>query len=297
MNRFLQALIAISGLAISGLLGFQSLESDRRQEEATLVSLISAQLNTLAVSCNSTSIDLAAFAISELPDGKSVKFQELLDRAVDECGPRLEAAADQAEANAPVQATSPTAVPNLPPMAQTAPTMTDQAIAQAPSPSRAPPQVLSQSRVQAQVIAPEIAQTSVRNLELKSRELSRKIAIAPDSERKWFAVLASYKVGTEEKYVVEDVAKFTARLKQAGVTNITPEVYRTSVSDLYVVVLASPDGGRDEARALVARAREMGLAADAFVQEDRNWTQCTGTGSVSEVAACSRQAPPPARKG
>lgn len=295
MNRFLQALIAISGLAISGLLGYQSLESDRRQEEATLVSLISAQLNTLAVSCNSTSIDLAAFAISELPDGKSVKFQELLDRAVDECGPRLEAAADQAEANAPGQATSPTAVPNVPPMAQTAPAITDRGVAL--SPSREPPQVLAQSRVQAQVIAPEIAQTSVRNLELKSRELSRKIAVVPEADRKWYAVLASYKVGTEEKYVVEDVAKFAARLKQAGVTNITPEVYRTSVSDLYVVVLASPDGGRDEARALVARAREMGLSVDAFVQEDRNWTQCAGTGSVSEVAACSRQAPPPARKG
>lgn len=296
MNRFLQALIAISGLAISGLLGFQSLESDRRQEEATLVSLISAQLNTLAVSCNSTSIDLAAFAISELPDGKSVKFQELLDRAVDECGPRMEAAADQAEAGGPAPTTAPstTVVPNMPPIAQTAPAITDQAIA--PAPSRAP-QVLAQSRVQAQVIAPEIAQTSVRNLELKSRELSRKIAIAPDAERKWYAVLASYKVGTEEKYVAEDVAKFTARLKQAGVTDLKPEVYRTSVSDLYVVVLSSPDGGRDEARTLVARAREMGLSADAFVQEDRNWTLCPATGSVSEVATCSRQAPPPARKG
>jgi len=292
MNRFLQALIAISGLAISGLLVFQSLESDRRQEEATLVSLISAQLNTLAVSCNSTSIDLAAFAISELPEGKSVKFQELLDRAVDECGPRLEAAADHAEASAPAVATSPNVVPNAPPMAQSAPRITEKVVTMTPQDP-----VILQQRQQAQVVAPEIAQTSVRNLELKSRELSRKIAVAPEAERKWYAVLASYKVGTEEKYVVEDVAKFTARLKQVGAANLKLEVYRTSVSDLYVIVLSPPDGGRDEARALVARAREMGLAADAFVQEDRNWTLCPGTGSISDVATCSRQAPPPARKG
>lgn len=295
MNRFLQALIAISGVAISGLLGYQSLESDRRQEEATLVSLISAQLNTLAVSCNATSIDLAAFAISELPPSKGEQFQELLDRAVDECGPRLEAAADQAETAAPAPgaaapAPTPNVVPNGP-IAQVAPRITDQIVQAAPAPG------LAQSRVQAQIVAPEIAQTSVRNLELKSRELTRKIAVAPDSERKWYAVLASYKVGTEEKYVVEDVAQFTTRLKQAGATNLKLEVYRTSVSDLYVIVLSSPDGGRDEARALVARAREMGLAADAFVQEDRNWTLCPGTGSVSDLASCSRQAPPPLRKG
>ena len=127
-----------------------------------------------------------------------------------------------------------------------------------------------------------------RNLELKSQEIGSKMAPSKEIARRWFAVLASYKVGEEEKFVVEDVARFNKMLKEGGSTSLKVGVYRTKLSNHYAIVLTPADGDADRtsARTLAGRARELGLSPDSFVQEDRDWTACQAVATVEQVQSC-----------
>jgi len=285
MNRFLQALIAISGVVISGLLGYQSLESGRRQQEATMIAIISDQISNLAQSCqrSETSVGLAAMAIEGLQPSTQATYKELLAQAIDGCAAQTE---DVAAAPAPA---APAPAPAQQQQQQQAQVALPRALERntwannAPVAGAAPP-----PPPQAQMQIEQRAEIVQRNLELKSQEIGSKMAPSKEISRRWFAVLASYKVGEEEKFVVEDVARFTKMLKESGATTLKLGVYRTKLSNHYAIVLTPADGDADRtsARALAGRARELGLSPDSFVQEDRDWVPCTAVATIEQVQSC-----------
>jgi hypothetical protein len=285
MNRFLQALIAISGVVISGLLGYQSLESGRRQQEATMIAIISDQISNLAQSCqrSETSVGLAAMAIEGLQPSAQATYKELLAQAIDGCAAQTEdvaaAPAPAAPAPAPAQQQQ---------QQQQAQVALPRALERNTWANNAPVAGAAPPPPQAQMQIEQRAEIVQRNLELKSQEIGSKMAPSKEIARRWFAVLASYKVGEEEKFVVEDVARFNKMLKEGGSTSLKVGVYRTKLSNHYAIVLTPADGDADRtsARTLAGRARELGLSPDSFVQEDRDWVPCTAVATIEQVQSC-----------
>lgn len=292
MNRFLQALIAISGVVISGLLGYQSLESGRRQQEATMIAVIADQIATLAQTCNlkGTSLSLNAKLIETLSEPSRTTYSELNQQAIDDCTlertPSTGAAGaaivqqqqqqqQQAQPQQPQQQAQ-----NAPPLDIVRPRVSPRSIDVAPAPAPAPAQE------QVQQVQQQMANAR-GNFVLRGKEIEiGGKAAKGGGDGPWYAVLSSY-VDGEEKYVADDVAKFSKRIADlAGAPAFKLEVYRTKISRTYAVVLRPEDGRREGARDLAAKARELGLASDAFVQEDRGWILCGAATSAEQVKAC-----------
>jgi hypothetical protein len=274
MNRFFQAIIALSGLAITMLLGLQSIdaqnratENERLQARYAFMELFSEQTALALQGCKGAPLVFLRVAHSNLPakipEDRDFKDQieaqlKTVEDEVDICG--------QSEVLPPVQ--------------------------QAPQPQpggpATPPPAVQQS-------APEVATTS-NNTSLRAEETAIKggagstnaPAPGPAPAARWYAVLASYKPGAEDKYALQDYVNFEKAIAAYGSIPGRLEVYRTSISNHYAIVLTPPGGDKGGALKLAALARNQKWAADAFVQDDRNWTPCPNPGTAESLAACQK---------
>jgi hypothetical protein len=303
MNRFFQALIALSGLVITGLLGYQTATNTERQtnladaeNKYTLIALFSDQFYAALDRCDPDLMRIAVDAANELSE---VHGEDQYLEYTATSGSKLEACnvtpiEDQPDStDQPNQGPGP-GIPSVPPNISTQPSP---APAPAPAPRQQPsPEAPPQQQQQQQAV---VDINPARNLELRQEEgYLKKGAVRGGqaaSEGRWYAVLASYKPGEEESYAVADVQKFRKVIAESKTPGLDVQVFRTSLSDHYAIVLASADGSRESARDLAATARSLGLSNDSFVQDDRNWTRCDQTDSVAGLSACARVMPPSKR--
>jgi hypothetical protein len=274
MNRFLQALIALSGLTITGLLGWQSWQTQEKQAQQDLASLFMQQVSVAFSTCDELLFGLAMNNAQELSD----RYGD--DRYIE----YAQAAAETNLASCKAKAVA---------IATPAPTPGDVATQPAPPVAGPPPSVVDSAPVQAQPPTPaqqkeiqlqkQIAVAPVRNLDLRLKERMQTRDAAVLAREEWFAVLASYKVGAEEKVLVDHFAKLQ---KETGdYTKAELRVYRTQ-SDLYTIVLAPNPPTQAAAKDLSALARKAGWARDSFWQPDKDWARCPDVNSAESVARC-----------
>lgn len=283
MNRFLQALIALSGLCITGLLGWQSYVSERRQAEVAveqaryaLISLFSENLSAAVRDCNDTAMAIATKTAVILGDDYAEPDYQVFvaDAETQYTACKLEEVAMTEQAQAPLGADG-WALGDAP-FEENEPAPSAPVQQQAPL---APPVGEYEQTVGV------VGNLKVRSLEgISSKTVQTRSATEPTSAD-WFAVLASFQVGGEESYAAERFAAISEGIRRSG-RSLDLRVYRTAISDHYVIVLAPESRSRDDARKLAAMARDFGWAKDAFVQDDRDWKRCEQTGSVEGLQAC-----------
>lgn len=94
----------------------------------------------------------------------------------------------------------------------------------------------------------------------------------------WYAVTASYPENpTGLREALDDVAK-------AARKGLCTEVWKTQISKHYAVILG-PRATREVAQEAVALARASGMAADAFLQVDRDWERIPEGGKCETARA------------
>lgn len=101
----------------------------------------------------------------------------------------------------------------------------------------------------------------------------------------YYAVLASYKVGKEEKYARDRTALIESQIVAKGL-DVDFRIYRTQQSNHYALVFASSHGSQRAARDLMVLARENGISPDSFVERDRNWAACPAPVWKAGADAC-----------
>lgn len=82
----------------------------------------------------------------------------------------------------------------------------------------------------------------------------------------WFAVVGSYKPDAE------GLGNARAQAKRARQSGLCAEIWKTQISNHYAVVIGTLNT-RDAANASVQRAKQTGLASDAFSQANRGWSR------------------------
>jgi hypothetical protein len=258
MNRLLQALIALSGLAITGLLTWQGLENDRAQTRLALLALFSEQVGVEMTTCSPTTLVMAADAANELAvrEKGGEKYKDYLAQVTSEVEQCTTTKGGTQQAQSGQQ---------------------QQAEAGQPTPGGSGPTPVRDSMMRA---ASEVVS---QNVILRQEEAAPDAAAAPANQR-WYTVLASYRPGQEEDAVrqLQDVQ----RRAQGIQPPVRVEVYRTRISGLYAIVLTGEGATRESARDLVGLARRNGWARDAFVQSDRNWVSCGTPDSAAALSRC-----------
>ncbi len=278
MSRLLQVVIALVGLAITGLLGVSAERSENLQAKHALLALFS---DSLAVARSTCDVDMTFVAQDALNRLERLETSSLAitPRDNEERRQNLESVAGYKDNLAAVQSTITAAcAANL---AAPAP------IAQAPA-----PQTQSGGRVLAQ--APDVAASvaapapTIANLELRQAESKQETVQDLPRARGYYAVLASYAVDDAKTYDRDlGVSRHYARLLAAtrGAEG-TLRLYRTRQSNHFAIVLATERPTRDAARNLVTIARANGWASDAFLQVDRDWQQCENPQNVRSADDC-----------
>lgn len=105
--------------------------------------------------------------------------------------------------------------------------------------------------------------------EVQTRLQEATVVPLPSTTRKWFAVLASLPASDltpAQTFANERLQQ----LKNTGL-NVEIQLFKTKISNNYAVVVGGPLE-RNDAIELASQARSKGLARDAFVQQDRDWT-------------------------
>jgi hypothetical protein len=259
MNRFLQTLLALSGMIISGLLGYQTLDSQAQQQEQEEIALFTQQLNFAMSQCDPSLLMLPADIAERLEDDLYRDYLTVVSDKLKEC----ETGGAVAVAPAPA-APIPTDIET--PASEEA----------APSPSivRAPitrgDTAIDDKKIVASRAPIRPFQQASRNIDLRMSEgLQRSVQAAPGE---WHAVLASYRAASEANVALEHFAELQKRV--AG-NDPAPQlaIYRTAQSDHYAIVIV-PGATRERANNWVERARKEGWARDAFAQDNRNWKKC-----------------------
>lgn len=260
MSRFLQVIIALMGLAITGVLGYASVRNESLQSKHALLSLFSESISVARTTCDPGMLFVAQDAVAGLEElGAGNQYRD-----------RLEEISASIQACAATQGTTASSV------AVAAP---------APAPYARPDRGALE---EAAPIAPDMAAQS-SNLELRQAEIvQQKIAPAPSSETRNLTVLASYAVDDATTYDPERgaVAHYLKLREATKDANVKLEVYRTTVSNHFAIVLAPENGERRAAFKLLMEARRMGWSPDAFVQIDRDWKPCSDPSTIEGLKAC-----------
>lgn len=301
MSRLLQVVLALVGLAITGVLGLASERSEALQARHTLIGLFTETVSAARTTCDGGLSRMAQGALDQLvhlenaprllmtetDKADRAETQELLAEYQDimaqvqgtiDSGGCLSAGTMMAMAAAPgasgptVAAAAPPPSPvtsTAPPAAAQPPTPAQEALAQASS-------NIALRRVESAVVAERRARAPAS---------TRAAGVA---EQGFVAVLASYGVEDASTYdpargVVADYRRLRQLVEGAGV-NL--RVYQTSISNHYAIALA-PDGlDRGVARTLVEMARTRGWSTDAFVQAAAEWTPCAEPETISPERPC-----------
>jgi hypothetical protein len=272
-------LIALSGLAITGLLTWQGVENDKRQTRLALLALFSDQVNFAIQTCDPDPLYVASDALSQmLATGgdagqmdQNTRYQDYFSQVtarIDKCRSVEEAVAagqatpqQEAQAEGEQRSTMATREWRLSPRMERGTGDTTLA-----APTIAP---LAEKRV-----------TVAQNLDLRLQEgiISSRLGAGV----RFYAVLASYKVG-EEKVAAEHVVEY---MRMMSGENVRLEVFRTQRSNYYAIVLTPENFDRDKARELTSLARKRGWSPDSFIQGGSDWVQCTDPTTAEGLAKC-----------
>lgn len=272
MNRFLQSVIALSGLFITGLLGWLTIdtqnraaESERAQAQLAFLQMYTSLTTAAIKDCDATLLPFVQNAIDILPARTDEERRERLKydlyyqrtlNAVEACTlQKLAEHSDQGEGR------TGGAAPGVTRVVQNVALQASESIPITDNWPR------TGSREQAASAYRDAVQDAV-------------------SEGAWHAVLGSYVVGREESYAVADVQKLRQALPEAGDPALSIDVYRTKSATYYAVVLSSPSKDRETANRLVATAQRLNWAGDAFATLDREWTRCAQPDTVEGLKAC-----------
>jgi hypothetical protein len=293
MSRLLQVILALIGLAITGVLGLASERSESLQARHSLIGLFTETVSAARTTCDGGLARMAQGALDQLENLESQPrlFMTAQDRADRDDTQKL--LADYQDYMVEVQGTidagncGTAAVVAAPVIAAPAPRAADEAPAAARPAPAAPVQesvVQAPSNVelrQAEArMLPKVLSRSARDLSTSARE-----ALGPAS---YYAILGSYAVGDRSTYDSSlGVLADWRRLQQATRgQNVTLQVLQSSRSNHFAIVLVPEGLERDGARELVAMARAQGWASDAYVQVAYGWAACANPEQITPTRDC-----------
>lgn len=284
MDRFFQILIAMSGLAITSILGWfgyqadvQAHEAERQRTRAAYMELFSDQASLAISECNRGLMPIVERAVDELEaiereePGFWERRQAEIEGTLDLCSlEETQQVAIRQEITDELFGDTRSLTPSAP---EPSVPITDSG-----TPPPAPPPVI------AQLPADPYSESSA----LRSKEKTKGGGSTSASGTPEFhAVLASYRVGEREATALRRVAKLREQLSAIDApVDFEIKVYRTTKSNHYALTLIRPGEALTDqnARENVRLARGQGLADDAFVQEDLNWIPCDDISSETALA-------------
>lgn len=314
MSRLLQVVIALVGLAITGVLGLASGRSEALQARHTLIGLFTETVAAARTNCDQ---GLAQMAVGALQQLESLEANRLVltprDRSDKEQSQTL--LANYQDYMAEVQGTIDSGAclpggvltasneapgggggfsaesgpaPNLPSSSVLGRIARDSNIEL----RRAEEQVQVQAQVaQAQPPAPTDDATApaaepspsrgVEDAEIRARAQTR----APASA--YYAVLASYAVDEPSTYDPERGVVAHYRQLRQTVDGANVRLFQTGATNRFAIVVASDGAGsRIDARRQVANARARGWSPEALVQPAYDWTECAQPERITRQNGC-----------
>jgi|CXWL01.1.fsa_nt_gi hypothetical protein len=311
MSRLLQVIIALVGLAITGVLGLASERSEAMQARHTLIGLFTETIATARTTCDADLAEMAQFALEQLQGLEaSPRFLVTAEDRADRDNTQALLSKYQ-DIMAGVKGTidsgacNGTAIASIEP----APTSTgggggaaaDQLAQGPPILSQAPLQTNRDFRRAERIQLPDAVVAAVVERERIQQQRAPSPSPADGSaapaepaapapaDGGYYAVLASYGVGDDMTYnaesgVVADYRRLRAAAREAGVA---VRVFQARGSNHFAIV-AAPDGlTREAARELVAMSRTRGWSRDAFVQAERDWIACVEPERITRANSCA----------
>ncbi|MEQ1617943.1 MAG: hypothetical protein ABL883_06320 [Terricaulis sp.] len=306
MSRLLQVVIALVGLAITGVLGLASERSEGLQARHTLIGLFTETVATARTTCDADLAEMAQFALEQLQRLESSSrllltaedradrenTQALLSKYQDIMAGVKGTIDSGACAGTAIASVEPSPVSAASGSGSGAGPADDQPSAAPPILSQAPAQSNREFRSAERIQLPEVIERA-RQRRAPAGEAQDGVAPAPSAaaaaDGGYYAVLASYAVDDPATYdgqrgVVADYRRLSAAAREGGAT---VQVFRTSQSNHFAIVLVPEGLSRDGARELVAMARTRGWSRDAFVQAANQWVTCAEPERISRSNSCA----------
>lgn len=268
MERLLQIVIAMSGLVISGMLGWLGLQAEETRSQQELQQTYASQT---ALFAQVMEMAIERCDATLLPLGNDVKNELVgLVDDINTIRTRLAGGAELVETDWQGHYDTMTGI------------VTECGVEAAEAPEQAEGESEAVADVRDDAVGSPIRPSP--------RAPAAETPAAPSKSykggRTWHAVLASYRVGGEESYAVERFEKLKRQIAKSG-ASADLKLYRTSISNHYAVALTPRDGSAEAARALVARARTEGWSTDAFAQSENTWISCSDpVGSQAALKSC-----------
>lgn len=312
MSRLLQVVIALVGLAITGVLGLASGRSEALQARHTLIGLFTETVAAARTNCDQ---GLAQMAVGALQQLESLEADRLVltprDRRDKEQSQTL--LANYQDYMAEVQGTIDSGA-CLPGGVLTASNEAPGGgggfnAGSGPAPTLPSSSVLGQVaresnielrraeeqvQVQAQVAqaqppassddaAAPASEVSTRGLE--DAEVRARAQMRPASA--YYAVLASYGVDEASTYDAERGVVAHYRQLRQTVDGANVRIFQTGATNRFAIVVASDGAGsRIDARRQVANARARGWSPEALVQPAYDWTECAQPERITRQSGC-----------
>jgi hypothetical protein len=283
MSRLLQVVIALIGLALTTVLGMASERSQNMQARHALLTLFSESVSVARSSCDGDMTWVAEDALTRLKDLENSRFiisaEERAER--DRNLASIETYGDNLVTIRGTIAGPACGHPAPEPVLQTTPTTTPGGTAMpAPSVERA---VLSE--------APSA------NLALRTAEAAAPVASSPADARAggraeaarggYYVVVASYDTSAASTFTERGVSRDYSRIRNAiADSNVTVQVFRTSISNHYAITLSRGALTRENARELASLARSTLGSSDAFIQQERTWILCPAPDAIRSESDC-----------
>ncbi len=310
MGRFLQIIIALVGVAITGVLQLASVRSQAQQNEHALLGLFSDSIAVARTTCDTDMTFAAEQALNRLQVLKTSEgFIGEGERSQD-----LEELAEYRDALNGIRATIATGCVAGSQMRLASGARYGQVLRDVlPYESAAPERGASSPAPDVQSSAPAAPMQTLeprlsRNLELRQAEIQGQAAQqqqgqrAPTraelADRAFYTVLASYAVTEDSTYDSgQGIANHFRDLRARIGSQARLDIFRTQ-SNHFAIVISADQTTRERARALVFAARSEGWSSDAFVQESRQWRQCrtpdaNATVTIDALNAALRACEPP----
>lgn len=306
MSRLLQVVIALVGLAITGVLGLASGRSEALQARHTLIGLFTETVSAARTNCDA---GLAQMAVGALQQLENLEADRLVLTASDRRDKEQSQVllANYQDYMAEVQGTIDSGACHSPSVAS----------ADEPAAASAAPSAGSGAGAVLGAPASVFAEVARNNIELRRYEQqvqqsqvrrSDEVAApapadgqpapaatdaeeAPAQQRVnepsgYYAVLATYGVDEPMTYDAERGVVAHYRRLRSSVDGANVQMFQTGATNSFVIVAASSGGSRIDARRQVANARARGWSPSALVQPARDWTACAQPERISRQVNC-----------
>lgn len=309
MSRLLQVVIALVGLAITGVLGLASGRSEALQARHTLIGLFTQTVSAARANCDQGLAQMAVGALQQLESLEAdrlvltprdrrdkeqsqtllanyqdymAEVQGTIDSGACLPGGVLTASNEAATGSGPGALSGP--APNLPSSSVLGRIARDSNIELRRAEEQMQAQVQAQPPAPADdAAAPAADGTPTRGME--DAEVRARAQLRPANA--YYAVLASYDVSEPSTYDPErGVVAHYRQLRQA-VDGANVRVFKTGATNRFAIVVASDGAGsRIDARRQVANARARGWSPEALVQPAYDWTECAQPERITRQSGC-----------